>query len=214
MLVVAKLSADRGTLMNPAASVWRPIEMATLALEGTPTGTQPTPYTRTAWKDRKVGAVSQVAVQAAHDGESIFIRLEWADATENRAVEDNNVFPDGAGVLFPIKETAPINKMGSEDEPVNAWQWQASSERGRSVIAHGVGTTEPTPDTVDVAAVRSSDHWQVILSRKLAGDGESVNLLPGKVSRIGVAVWEGSNGERAGFKGFTPDWTDIRLADV
>ncbi len=214
MLVVAKLSADHGTLMDPAASVWRPIVPTTLALEGTPTGTQPTPYTRASWKDRKVGAVSQVAVQIAHDGKSIFIRLEWADATENRSVEDNNVFPDGAGVLFPIKKTAPINKMGSETEPVNAWQWQANSERGRSVIAHGVGTTEPTPDTVDVAAVRSRDHWQVILSRTLAGDGDSVNLRPGAASRLGVAVWEGSNGERAGFKAYTPDWTDIRLADA
>jgi len=200
--------------MDPAASVWRPVESTRLALEGTPTGTQPTPYTRAAWKDRKVGAVSRVDVQTAHDGTSVFIRLEWADATENRTVEDNNVFPDGAGVLFPIKKTAPINKMGSETEPVNAWQWQANSERGRSVIAHGVGTTEPTPETVEVASVRSHDHWQVILSRRLAGNGKSVELKPGATSRIGVAVWEGSNGERAGFKAYTPDWTDIRLADA
>ena len=214
MLVVVKLSAEHSALMDPAASVWRPIEATKLALEGTPTGTQPTPYTRSSWKNRKVGAVSRVAMQIVHDGKSIFIRLDWADATENRTIEDNNVFPDGAGVLFPIKETAPINKMGSETEPVNAWQWQASSKRGRSVIAHGVGTTEPTPDVVDVAAVRSDGHWQVIISRNLAGDGESVNLRPGGESRIGVAVWEGSNGERAGFKAYTPNWTDIRLANA
>lgn len=214
MLVVTKLSADRGALMDPAASVWQPLHTTALALEGTPTGTQPTPYTRSAWKDRKIGAVARVGVQAAHDGESIFVRLEWADATENRTVEDNNVFPDGAGVLFPVNKTAPIDKMGSETEPVSAWQWQANSERGRSVVAHGVGTTEPTSETVDVAAVRTADGWQVVLSRKLMGAGGAVSLEPGGASRLGVAVWEGSNGERAGFKAFTPKWTDIRLADA
>ncbi len=214
MLVVAKLSADHGALMDPAASVWQPIKSTALALEATPTGTQPTPYTRTSWKDRKIGAVPGVGVQAAHDGESIFVRLEWVDANENRSVEDNNVFPDGAAIVFPVKETAPIDTMGSETEPVNAWQWQANSERGRSVVAHGVGSTEPSTEAVDVAAVRSGDHWQVIISRKLAGADGSVSLNPGGASRFGVAVWEGGNGERAGFKGYTAKWTDIRLADA
>ena len=217
MVVASRVGAKARALLDPASSVWSSIAPTALALEGTPLGTQPTPYTRASWKGRTVGAVPRVDVRVCHDGQTMFLRLEWPDATENRSIEDSNVFPDGASVLFPIGRDAPINTMGNEREGVNAWQWRADSEQGRSIVAHGIGTTEPTDEDVAVAAKWNDGHWHVVISRKLLGDtsgASSVRLEPGDATRLGVAVWEGSNSERAGFKAFTEDWTDVRLADA
>ncbi len=216
MLVVKKVTAARKELLDPTSSVWSSIKPLALELKPTPIGNQPTPYTRTAWKDKKIiNAVSHVNAEACHDGQRLYIRLEWRDPTENRAPEDNNVFPDGAAVLFPIGKDAPINTMGDEKQWVNGWQWRADSEQGRSVWAKGTGTTEPTAETVDVKAVRKGDHWLVVLARDLAGagDGKSVRLGPGVASKLGVAVWEGSNSERAGYKGFTEKWIEFQIAE-
>lgn len=217
MLIVGKVSAGRAQLQDPESAVWGSVPASSLALAGTPLGTQPTPYTRAAWKGRKIGAVSDVEMRLCHDGESLFVRLAWADPSENRALEENNTFPDGAAVLFPIGGDAPINTMGNDREGVNGWQWRADSAQGRSVVAHGLGTTEPNTETVHASAVRKAGGWQVVLSRALVvpGSGEtSVALEPGATSRIGAAIWEGSNGERAGFKAFTEEWTDIQLEDA
>lgn len=217
-MIVAKLvKEDAKTLLDPASAVWTGVAGSPLALVGTPTGTQPTPYTRTSWKGKPTGAVKQVSVRTCHDGSSLFVRLEWQDATENRETVEGGVFPDGAAVLFPISGDAPINTMGNEREWVNAWQWRGDAQQGRSVYAKGLGTTEANRETVEAGAVRTGDRWQVVISRALKTElsGEtSVGLSAGAATRIGVAVWEGSAGERAGFKGFTEEWIDLRLADA
>ena len=216
MIVVKLMKEDHKTLMDPSSAVWSGVGGNPLALVGTPIGTQPTPYTRTAWKTKPTGAVKRVKMQACHDGSALFVRLEWEDPTENRETVEG-VFPDGAAVLFPIHGDAPINSMGNEREWVNAWHWRGDSQEGRSVYAKGLGTTEPNQEAVDVEAVRNGDRWQVVISRALKTDlsGEtSVGLSPGAAARIGVAVWEGSYGERAGFKGFTEEWINLRLENA
>jgi DMSO reductase family type II enzyme heme b subunit len=217
-MIVAKLvKEDHKTLMDPSSAVWTGLAGSRLALVGTPIGTQPTPYTRTSWKGRPTGAIRQVNVRACHDGTALYVRLEWQDATENRDTLEGGVFPDGAGVLFPIHKDAPINSMGNEREWVNAWQWRGDSKEGRSVYAKGLGTTEPNQEAVDVDAVHSGDRWQVVISRALTTElsgNTSIGLSPGTATRVGVAVWEGGVGERAGFKGFTEEWIDLRLADA
>jgi hypothetical protein len=51
----------------------------------------------------------------------------------------------------------------------------------------------------------------VHFSRPLAGDG--VPLQRGETVPLGVAVWQGALGERAGIKSHTPEWLGLRLAD-
>ncbi|RMD83991.1 MAG: hypothetical protein D6815_05225 [Candidatus Dadabacteria bacterium] len=216
MLVVKKVSAAHDKLLDPTSSAWSAVKPLSLELKPTPIGNQPTPYTRTAWKDKKeINAVKQVEARLCHDGSKLYIRLEWKDPTENREPTDNNVFPDGAAVLFPIGKDAPINTMGNEQQWVNGWQWRADSEEGRSVWAKGVGTTEPTGEAVEAKAVHKGDRWLLVLARDLAGagGGKSVRLAPGASSKFGVAVWEGSHGERAGYKGFTENWIEFQLAE-
>jgi steroid C-25 hydroxylase gamma subunit len=217
-MIVAKLAKeDHGTLLDPTSVAWGGMAGSALVLVGTPIGTQPTPYTRTSWKGRPTGAVKQVSTRLCHDGSALYVRLEWQDATENRETIEGGVFPDGCGILFPIHGDAPINTMGNEREWVNAWQWRGDSKVGRSVYAKGLGTTEANKETVDVAAIHDGGRWQVVISRALKTDlsgDTSVALSPGAKTKFGIAVWEGGSGERAGFKGFTEEWNDLRLADA
>ena len=72
------------------------------------------------------GSVSQVSVRAAHDGDEIAIRLEWADPVADRGV-GVNTFRDAAAVGFPVgRPTAPPSPfMGDLEHPVVIWQWAA-----------------------------------------------------------------------------------------
>lgn len=211
---VKRISKKGDDLLDPKARSWRAFTELTLPLIGTPVGVQPSPYTKAAWKDREIGAVKSVQVRACHDNESIYIRLEWEDPSEDLSAERGGAFVDAAAVAFPIDPDAPINTMGNEQAGVNAWQWKADSDRGRSVIAYGLGTSEPSSDEVRTGAKRKGDRWQVVISRRLSavtGKKTSVNLVPGESTRFGVAIWEGGHGERAGFKAYTENWIDIRI---
>jgi DMSO reductase family type II enzyme heme b subunit len=215
MLTIPKTSANPETLLDPAAAHWQSVPSVMLSLKGTPLGTQPTSYTKMAFKGRPVGAVSRVELRGCHDGTSIFVHLQWADLIENDG-QDGDAFPDAAAVVFPVGTgDAPINTMGSEQQAVNAWYWRAGSAEGRSVVAHGIGSTEPTEDRVRANAVYRAARWSVVIARSLAGADpgiSSVALEAGNTTRVGVAVWEGSNGERGGFKAYTDQWTEVQLA--
>ena len=57
----------------------------------------------------------------------------------------------------------------------------------------------------------SQGAWSVVLQRNLAGSGEAANLAPGVQTKIGFAVWDGGNQERAGIKAVSADWTEFEL---
>jgi hypothetical protein len=71
------------TLLDAGSALWNAASASSLKLMGTPVGLQPTAIIRAAWMDRKIGAVSEVSVQAVCDGQTLAFRLEWADATQN-----------------------------------------------------------------------------------------------------------------------------------
>jgi DMSO reductase family type II enzyme heme b subunit len=75
------------------------------------------------------GSVGAVRVRAVHDGEWLAIRLEWEDASADRAV-GADAFRDAAAVGFPVREAeaAPSPFMGDAEHPVNIWQWSAELE--------------------------------------------------------------------------------------
>jgi hypothetical protein len=39
----------------------------------------------------------------------------------------------------------------------------------------------------------------------------AAQFAPGEPSRFGVAIWEGSHGERAGIKAFSGNWKDLTI---
>jgi DMSO reductase family type II enzyme heme b subunit len=176
---------------------------------------QPTGAIRAAYADKKIGAVSSVSVSALHDGKVIAFRLEWEDPSDDAAIGDNDSFPDAAALAFPVHEQAPMVLMGAPGMPVNAWYWRADeAEEGRHVTAEGLGTSR----LLDRTLVKARGQWQrgrraLVISRSMQiGDVPgAAQFVPGEPSRFGVAIWEGSQGERAGIKAFSIKWRELTI---
>lgn len=77
------------------------------------------------------GTVRSVTARALHDGQRIYILLEWNDVTQNLSSQRPQDFRDGAAVAFPsVKgDTIPSFCMGQINALVNIWHWQADIDR-------------------------------------------------------------------------------------
>ena len=139
-----KMQLATRTLLNPGAAQWDKVPAEELALGATPLQGQPSRYVRTAWAGRPVGAVRLLKVQAAHNGQDVLLRLEWSDESKDTDYGDGSVFPDAAGVLFPLNGDAALRTMGSQEAPVNGWFWRANfAEReAHNIVARGLGTVD------------------------------------------------------------------------
>jgi DMSO reductase family type II enzyme heme b subunit len=215
-MLVKKVDASREALLNPEAAQWKEAASEAIALKGTPLDLQPSPYIKAAWKGREIGKIKSVRLSALHNGEDIFFRLTWTDPNDDDKIVDNNVFPDGAALLFPMTSDAPLQTMGSRTQPVNAWQWRADfGEQGRNNVAQGLGTTRLSSTSHLVCrAVWQKGSWQLVISRPLAVPdqaADAVQLRPGETVKMAIAIWEGSNGERAGIKAFSQAWRPMQL---
>lgn len=212
---------SRGTLkalLDPEASEWSQAQPHAVRLLGTPAAMQPTEAIRAGWRERPIGAVERVELRTVHEGEHLFFRLEWADATANRDHGDNRVFPDGAAVAFPVREAAPLVTMGAPDYPINAWFWRANEpERGRHVSAEGLGSSKTLDrEHIHCRGTWSAGRWRVVIARalRLESPHPVVQLEAGARCHFGLAVWEGSRQERAGLKSFSGEWLELELAPV
>jgi DMSO reductase family type II enzyme heme b subunit len=202
-------------LLRPDAEVWLESKHEQISLTGVPISMQPTAFIVNSWKGKTVGAVASLRFGALHNGEVIALRLEWADPSEDLDIDDNDHFPDGAAVVFPFKDDAPLISMGSPEQPVNAWHWRADrAGEARNNVATGIGSTRVTKG----AEIRTSAHyrdgrWRLVFLRSLRRSGieSTVQLAPRQTTQISFAVWEGSNGERGGLKSFSPKWHALSI---
>jgi len=204
------------SLLDAGSGAWSGVWGEELKLMGTPVGLQPTEAIRSSWMGREIGAVGSVRVSSVHDGQVLAFRLEWSDGEEDAALSDTTAFVDAAAVLLPSVPGAPAVTMGAPGSAVTAWYWRAddATGRGRQVVAEGLGTTR----TLDQEMVHSrgewrDGRWRVVLARSLRVESAEpvVQLEAGLVTGFGVAVWEGSHGERAGIKAFSGDWQELRI---
>jgi DMSO reductase family type II enzyme heme b subunit len=204
-------------LLDPGAAEWSAIPAEVVGLSGTPLATQPSGYVRSRFEPQNVGRVKAVEVRSAHDGARIYFRLTWKDDCRNVAVTENNDFPDACGLLLPLNGgDPPLQEMGSPQAPVNAWYWRADDpERARNLVAEGLGTTRLTESQPIAAHSTYADSsWAVVLTRELALANQKEETAPlgtGAKTRIGFAVWEGGNGERAGVKAFSREWRELSI---
>jgi len=212
-----KVSAPADQLLDPTGTAWSAVPSETLSLDATPLANQPSGYIKASRNEREIGKVRSLNVQSAHNGQEIFVRLSWGDPSENTTITDTNMFPDGCGVLMPLAGgDPPIDEMGSQDAAVNAWFWRADFKNDKALnqIARGLGTTLPTHESpVHARGVWQQGTWTVVFARALstAPPNEAVQLAPGNAVKVGFAVWEGSNGERAGVKSFSKEWRELAL---
>ena len=210
---VAELGPD--DLLDAEQPIWAKADVQRLSLGATPLGMQPTAYIQASWRERPIGSVTAVRVSALHDGERLAFRLEWEDASEDRALADDDRFPDAAAVLLPSVPLSPLITMGAPGAAVNAWYWRADEARAREIVAEGIGTTRGVSlDSLRATGIWKEGRWRVVIARALDGDAAApvAKLRPGETTGFGVAVWDGSRGERAGLKSYSgPAWHELAL---
>ena len=212
MPVIKRANADKATLMDPTADLWRNADAAQLSLQPTPVGMQPSEYITSTVDQADVGAIRRLDVRALTDGDAIFLHLSWPDPTQDTDSSEAHRFADGVAVLFPFGDDAPIVTMGNDQQPVNQWHWRADVERPLNVTTAGLGTSYRTPETfVEAQAHWANERWVVVLARPLetSDPDNHVPFSPDRPIKAAFCVWDGDSQERAGLKSYTPSWTEF-----
>ncbi|RIK08636.1 MAG: hypothetical protein DCC49_08865 [Acidobacteria bacterium] len=202
-----KVDAGSDELASPGSSKWDAVEAGEVSLSPTPPEYKTNEYVRAAWADKAHGVVNSVAVKAAHNGDTLAVRLEWDD-TEHPESE----FPDACAVAFPANGSADLGTLGSDDSPVNLWFWRADrGNEGEDVLAKGVKNLATlSREDVKASAEFNSGRWSVVLSRALSG-GDGAQLSAGSSQPVAFLIWEGKNEERAGLAAYSGSWTDLEI---
>lgn len=78
-------------------------------------------------------------------------------------------------------------------------------------VAEGWGTlTRHLQQDVEARGVYSGGHWYVVFRRKLTrSDGSDAELLPGGISHVNFAVWDGGQRQVNGMKSVRLTWTNL-----
>jgi mono/diheme cytochrome c family protein len=96
----------------------------------------------------------QVNVQAAHDSQTLAIRLSWKDDTHDEHALQTESFEDAAAIQFYQGDTEPFLGMGAADAPVDVWFWDADRQSGEIAVdnSHPRAVVDILPFTEKVAA--------------------------------------------------------------
>ncbi len=196
--------------LAPDARIWTAQPVTAIDMVATPPGLQPTAYIQNSWADRPYGRITPLRVAAIHDGEMLAIRLSWKPVGGG-----NPDFPDAAAIALPVSGDPVLGLMGAPDAPIHLLRWQTHHDGGeliRSILAEGIGSTRPGPEIKRRVGVRRHDGLiDIVIARTLGQGAGAAPLLAGKTTKIGFAVWDGGNEERAGIKAFSGDWIDLAL---
>lgn len=214
-VIVRKVAAGHSELLKSGGGIWATIKGLSIETTATPLANQPSPYIKATFDEKTIGAVKQLMIKAAHNGKNIYFHLQWNSETPNREIGDVGTFPDGVSLLMPFKDPdkTPIKEMGSKDFPTNSWYWRPDFDnKPKNQVAHGLSTSLYT-ETSSIVSDSSwnNGEWRVVIGRPLLVTEEAVTLKPGAKTSLGVAVWEGGNGERGGVKAFSKEWRDLIL---
>jgi DMSO reductase family type II enzyme heme b subunit len=186
---VNRSDRPKAECLDASSAVWSDADTETVSLAAIPLDQQPTRYIRAAWSDRPYGSVTSVTASACASDEALFVRLEWSDDAS-----PNGEFADAAAV---VTGAGPVETLGSEAAETGLWYWAADRESAERFASRGPGVfSRSDASGVEAAAALGGGVWRVVLSGPLA---EVVD------DRIGIAVWNGSNEERAGL-GAVSSW--------
>lgn len=115
-----KLTAKRlpNVPANAAAESWSDVEPVTMRM---------VPLW---WRD---DANPDIQVQAAHDGQTLALRISWQDETHDAHAVTSSHFEDAVAVELYRGDKEPFLGMGGADAPVDVWFWDADRQSGASV---------------------------------------------------------------------------------
>ena len=188
------------------------------------------------WFDPRVDGVW---VQAAHDGETVAVRVSWSDPNnspdplwadfksqvislmqpKDGDPQDEGPTPDQLMVQFPMQMPEgmemPFFLRGDNRRPVYLWQWQSDRDSALEGEARGVGTeafqSEGQDLTVDVS--HADGQWQVMFTRPLVTEDEGdLDFVTGEAIPMALFAWDGDNGE-SGTRGSVSSWYYLFLED-
>ena len=193
---VATMNGAAGELESPASAAWSSVRSEQVTLGAIPVASQPTAYIRETWGSRKYASTASAKVAAATDGERLYVRLEWADDAEG-----NGEFPDAAAAVFGNGEAGAL---GAPEKPVSLWYWQDGRRDALEIVSRGPGVfRRHGGDGISAASALEGGRWAVVLSGP-------ASVAQG--AKLGVAVWNGTNEERAGLGAVSQAWLGLEQA--
>jgi len=168
------------------------------------------------------GAPMPLYFSVASDGERLYVKLRWRDATRDQETGMARS-RDGAAVQFAMRPGEQTSHMmGAPNRPVNIWYWRPDGDRAENLGAGGFGSASILPDQpvsarshYGTARVADDNQWTVVLSRSLAAGGEhDARFEPGMVHALAFAVWQGDLDQRDGLKRTTQGWINIDFSPL
>ena len=202
--MLVKRVADIESWQEPDSSIWRELAGETVPMMPTPVGMQPTQYIRVKWESLPYGQLPSISTRAVHDGKQVAFFCEWECAVEHKK--------DAIAIALPIRGQPILITMGSADSPIHFLHWIAGKPGVRSTHSQGIGSTQlGVPVVADGKGMWVDGLRRVVITRQLGDFVEGAPLLAGKESKIGYAVWQGANDERAGLKAFSLDWKPLKI---
>ena len=192
---VAKLT---GALADPSWEGWSAVDSATVSLNPVALECQPTAYVRESWKDRDYGQVAESQLKAASDGDRLYLRVEWADDPA-----PHTEFQDAVSAIFPTNGSGVLATLGNAEKPLVLWFWENGRPDPLGLVSRGPGVFRKDANIgVGAAGVLADGRWSVVLSGPAAA---------GHKGKVGLAVWNGSNDERAGLAAVSREWLPLEL---
>lgn len=211
-MLALQTDADLG---DPENSAWRDAQEYRMELAMAP----PVHQSVNLRYDATAAAVP-VFLRAAKDGKNLYLRMRWADASENMSTSRTD-FADGAAVQFDLRDATAEGTsstsfmMGATDGPVNIWYWKAGQAQAQNLAAAGFGsTTQLEPAGLQASSVyRKDGEWVVVFRRSLQQDGDyQVQLSP--AVNMAFALWQGDEKQRDGLKHVSMGWVSLQAPDT
>ncbi|MEO0822726.1 MAG: ethylbenzene dehydrogenase-related protein [Pseudomonadota bacterium] len=160
-----------------------------------------------------------VYLNLARTSQRFYVRMRWRDDSQD-AVTTLDRFRDGAAVQFSLGDDSTSYIMGSgPDEAVNIWYWRSDNGAVQNLAAGGPGSTtmldtQPVSgDAVYLDKDGDPNEWVVVMSRPIAADGEHNAALDRADIPMAFAIWQGSTGQRDGFKSVSDGWILVSVGD-
>lgn len=185
-------------LDDPAAPAWAAIPGESVSLAPVALEVQPTAYIREAWKDRDYGQTAAARVAAVSDGDRLYVRINWADDPA-----PNREFQDAVGVVFPTNGSGVLATLGDDEQPLGLWFWEHGRTEPLRLVSTGPGVFHKDDNhELKASGALSEGNWSVVIS------GPAAMADKGKLA---LAIWNGSNEERAGLAAVSRDWLPLEL---
>lgn len=160
-----------------------------------------------------------VYLNLARTSDRFYVRMRWRDDTMD-AMTSRNRFRDAAAVQFSLGDDVTSYLMGSgPQEPVNIWYWRSDDNAVHNLAAGGPGSTTQL-DSQPVSGQGmyhdndgDPNEWVVVMSRPIPVSGDYETSFRRATVPMAFAVWQGSDGQRDGFKSVSDGWILLDLSN-